>query len=179
MTSRTTGEMITPPTEMIYKDRLIIKDTCDKIIRCMSQFSKYTQKELMSYDFLDDYEEYEDFEKSTSIPIYSYRNENHLDGLCEVRPNIPDEDYVGNRGSIIILYHYKDDRTCEYDTGWSFPVRRFTKTNNIHHAVYACKLFYQHFCDQKDELGRGAVSQMLKEEYRKEPLFLKRRLRDV
>jgi len=172
-TTTTTGVMITPPTEMTYKDRLIIKDTCDKIIRCMSQFSKYTKKELMNDDYLDDYEEYEDYEKSTSIPIYSYRNENHLDGLCEVRPITPVEGYVRNTGSRIILSHYKDDRPCEYDTSWGFPVRRFTKTKNIYHAVYACELFYQHFCDKKDELGRGAVSQMLLEEYRKEPLFMK------
>ena len=169
-TTTTTGEMITPPTEMTYQDRLIIKDTCDKIIRCMSQFKKYTTKQLMNDDYLYDYEEYEDFEKSTSIPIYSYRNENPLDGLCKVIPNLINESY---KGSIITLSHYKDDRTCEENTSWGFPVSRFTKTNNIYNAVYACELFYRHFCDKKDKLGRGAVSQMLLEEYRKEPLFMK------
>jgi len=140
----------------------------------MSQFGKYTKKELKNDDYWDDFEEYEDFEKSTSIPIYSYRNENHLDGLCKVEPTHHIEGYKGNTGSIIILYHYKDDLTCEYDTSWGFPLCRFTKNSNIYNAVFACELFYQHFCDQKDELGRGAVYKMLLEEYRKEPLFMKR-----
>ena len=128
-TITTTGEMITPPTEMTYQDRLIIKNTCDKIIRCMSQFSKYTKK----------------------------------DGLCVVYPNVRNESF---KGSIITVSHYKDDRPCEENTSWGFPVSRFTKTNNIYNAVYACKLFYEHF-------NRGEVAEMLLEEYRKEPLFMK------
>jgi len=168
------------PTEMTYQDRLIIKDTCDKIIRCMSQLNKYTKKELMNGNYLDDYENYEDFKKSTSIPIYSYRNENPLNGLCEVEPYSTDrrlyEGGVDRRSvSLILLFHDKNDHLnpSKHDRSWSFPVGRFTKNNNIYNAVFACDLFYAHFNTDGVELLKGEVAQMLLEEYRKEPLFIK------
>ena len=168
----TTGEMNTPPTEMTHLDKLIVKDTCDSIIRCMSQFDKYTIKELNNDDCLYDYEGYDLVEKSTSIPIFSYYND-LMDGYCIVIPSHSYDSYGGNKVSTISLYNYKSDRSCKYDVSWSFPVSRFTKTKNISNAVLACELFYQHFCDEKDELGCVAVSKMLFEEYRKEPLFMK------
>ena len=160
--------MITPSTEMTYPDRLIIKDTCDKLVRCMSQFEKYTVKELKEDDYMDDFEEYEDFEKTISIPIYSYLNENPLDGLCEVYPNTTSNLSTGHVYSQISLLHNKDDRMSECNTGWGFPLRRFTKRHNIWNAVVACELYYSHFT-------RSLVRDVLLEEYRKEPLFLKKR----
>ena len=174
-TATTKGKLITPPTEMTYQDRLIIKDTCDKIIRCMSQFRKYTTKQLMNDEYLYDYDDFEDYKESTSIPIYSYRNENPLDGLLDFRPTTPNDDYAGNKGSIIILYNYKDTRVCEYDSSWGFPVRRITNNETIYNAVFACELFYKHFNKDGVELLKGAVAQMLLEEYDKEPVFYKNR----
>ena len=165
--------MITAPTEMTYKDKLIIKDTCDKIIRCMSQFKNYTKKQLMNDEFLDDYETWEDYKKSTSIPIYSYLNENPMNGLCEVIPTHPNDSYVGGKGSYIAMWHCKDNRTNKVNTSWGYPVGRYARKVNIYNAIYACELFYSHFNTDGVQLLKGEVAQMLLEEYSKEPLFLK------
>jgi len=171
--------MLNPPTEMTYQDRLIIKDNCDKIIRCLLQFKEYTIKEIKDDDYLYDYEEYEDFKKSTTIPIYSYYNEEPMDGLCEVELNTPTDSYVGGKGSEISLLHNKEDELSKYNTGFIVPISRFTKTNCIYNAVNACCLYYSHFnpdTENEEYPMRGVIKDMLLEEYKKEPLFIKRRV---
>lgn len=174
----TTGEMITPPTEMTYQDRLIIKDTCDKMIRCMWMMNKYSMKELRNRDYLDDYEEYDDYKKATTIPIYSYRNENNLDGYFRFFPTRRVEDYRGNIGTTLILSNSTTEES-EYDTSMTLPVYRWTKGDYICNAVLLCDWFYAHFCkEHQNDDGTmrrfgtlGTVGKMLDEEYEKKPLF--------